>query len=313
MLLQPCAVTQAPLNTGLDCQVKMSSPALLIMVPATAKWLASDEAGDFLAYIAARCHDTPNKRWFPLFGNAAPIRTVTDGKESDVTVTYDDGSISFIRNGTITRTFLTNKGGLALAQAFLSFNKFHKYSFIEIDKFNNVLRKQNADGSFSGVPLNVSYSPTPENATLKTEFQAGFTLNYRVEDYIQTGTISASDENLLDVMGLIPSQVVDAGSSTTTKLRVGIKTIGTQTDLLALFNPLSGSNPWAVLSNLVVTLAGAVITPTAIAYNGGALELTITGGASGNKYLISGVAASVYYAANIVGYDVIQPVTITIP
>lgn len=313
MLLKPCAVNAAPLNTGADCTVKMSSPAMIIMVPAAAKWQASDESGDFLAYINARIHDVPSKRWFPLFGNAFPIRTINDGKESDVTVTYDDGSISFIRNGTITRTFLTNKGGLALAQAFLSFNRLGGYAFIEVDKFNNVLRKQNDDGSFSGVPINVAYAPTPEQATLKTEFQAAFTLNYTVDNYIKKGVISYSDENLLDLVGLVNTEVFDAGSSTTTKLRVGVRTLGAQTDLLALLNPATGTNPFAAVTNFVVTKAGVVVTPSAAAYANGAIELTIAAATSGDKYVVSLAASSVLLAASISGFEGTKSATITIP
>lgn len=307
MLSNPCSVSAGPLNTGLDCQVKMFAPALIIMVPAKAKWTAEDEA-DFSQYINEKAHEVPSKRWFPLFGNQAPIKTITDGKESDVTVTYDDGSISFIRNGTITRTFNTNKGGLALAKAFMSFNKFGNWAFIEVDKFNNVLRKQNADGTFSGVPVNVAYAPTPENATFKTEFLPAFTINYRVEDYIQKGVISVNSDSLLDLTGLVNAEIFQAAAATTTKLKIGVRTVGAQVDLVSEF-----SEALAHLSNFVIVKAGVVITATSIAVSNGFLEITIPTATTGDVYVVSGAAASAWLGNSIAGFEAVKSVSITIP
>jgi hypothetical protein len=305
-LVKPCAVANAPLNTGVDCQIKMSSTSLIIMVPAAAKWQASDEA-TFLTYLQARVHDVPSKRWLPLFGNAFPIRTITDGKESDVTVTYDDGAVSFIRNGTITRTFMTNKGGLALAQAFLSFNRLGGWAFIEVDKYNNVLRKQNDDGSFSGVPLNVAYASAPELAGLKDEFKPAFSLNYTVENYINKGVISFSQENLLDLTGLINAQVTSAGGHTVTKLRVGVSTIGAQTDLVDAYPTI------ASVGNFVVSKAGVAVVPTAVAIVNGVVEITVPAQTSGSVLSVALAAPSVLNAASISGFEGTVPATCTIP
>jgi hypothetical protein len=312
-LVKPCSVSVSPYNTGVDCQVKMAAPKLIILMSQSAKWTDEDEE-DFLAFVTSKCHDVPSKRWFPMFGNKFPLRTLNDGKGSDVTVTYDDQSIAFITNGTITRTLLTNKGGLALAKVFLSMNRFSSnLAFIEIDKFNNVLRRRNDDGSLSGIPLNVAYAPLIESATLKTEWLNAFSINYTADDYIGKGEIAYSEENLLDLTGLVNSEITDAGGSTTTKLKIGVQTIGAQTNLVELFNPATGTNPFADVSMFVVTKAGATITPTAAAYASGHIELTIAAGTSGDIYEVAAATAAVWKAAGVEFYEGIKAATITIP
>lgn len=305
-IVKPCAASQGPKNTGLDCSVAMAATAMTILMPDTAKWDAEDEE-DFLAYIQTQIHAQANQRWFPLFGNKAPVRTMEDKNESDVTVTYDDGSVAFIRNGTIGRTFMTNKGGLALAKAFLSFNGYKNYAFIEIDKFNRINRMDNGDGTFSGFPLNVQYAPLPSQATLKTEFMPAFYVNYRVEDYIGKGSIGSSDQNLLDLMGLINAEVTQAAAATTTKLKIGVKTIGTDKDLVAAFPAL------ADVSAFKVTKLGNVVTPASAAVVSGHIELTISGASTGDIYVVEAAAASVWKGLEVEGYEGIKSVSITIP
>lgn len=267
MLNSPCSVSSAPLNTGVDCQIKMSAPAMYILLPASCTWQASDEA-NFLDFIQTKCHAVPNQRWFPIFGNNAPVRTINDSKESDVIVTYDDGSQAFIRNGTIGRTLMTNKGGLAYAKALRSFNNFNGYAFIEIDKYNNVLRKKLANGSYCGVPLNMFEAPTPEQATLKTEFQPAFAINYTADDYISKGEIATSDEDLLGAMGLINSQLVASGTvstnATAATSTITISNIGANGDSFEIIDPrtmitIMGGSVVKTSSETTVTLLAAKI------------------------------------------------------
>jgi hypothetical protein len=315
MLVKPCSLTLAPNNTGYDCTARMGAPVLLIMVPQTAVWTATNETA-FLSYIQQMSQAPISQRWYPLFGLNAPLRTINDAKESDVIVDYEDGSKAFIRNGTYTRTFMTNQGGLSFAKAILSFNKFRKYAFIEVDKDNNVLRRDNGDGTFSGLRVNTAYAPAADLATLKTEFVTAFALNFTVNEYIGKSTISTSTEDLRYVTGLIDSAVSDAGSSTATKLRVQVKTIGTQLDLLALFPTL------LTAANFVVTKVadGSTVTVSAVAASstpasdGSVIaELTVSTQTSGTKLSVGVVPANTLYSAQIIGYDVINPVVITTP
>lgn len=298
-LVEPCTVSTSPLNTGHDCQVRMSAPRLIIMVPQSAKWTSTNEAS-FFTYLKARIADVPSKRWFPLFGNSAPIRTINDNNETDIIVDYDDGSKSFIRNGTMSRTFLTNKGGLEFAKALMSFNAFSgQYAFIEIDSFNHVLRHVNADGTFSGVPCNMAAAPSPTLAGLKTEFMAAFAMNWTAENYISEGGIMTSEEDLLDLSGLVLAEITLAAAATTTKLKFGVRTVDAQVDLVALYD-----TALAVVSNFVVTKVSDGSSPsvTAAAIVGTHLELTGTF-VSAAGYTVALAAPSVLLGNSIEGYD----------
>lgn len=306
MLLQPCAVGSAPKNTGIDCAVKMGAPVLIVLMPATVKWQASDEV-DFLSYLQTKIHATA-QRFFPIFGNVANIRTITDSKESDLTVTYDDGSVAFIRNGTITRNFMTNKGGAAYAKALNSFNAFGNWAFIEIDKFMRVNRKVNSDGSFSGFPLNVAYAATPDGATLKTEYLIPFTLNIAPDPYINQFSIATSDQYLLDIAGLIDSQVTKAAAATTTALKIGVQTIGSQTDLVAAYPAIADLTAFKIVDKA----AGTVVTASAATIVSGYISLAGTY-TSGKTYTISGTGAAALKALNVSGYEIVQSVDIVIP
>lgn len=305
-LVAPCAVSSAPKNTGIDCAVKMSAPVLIILMPASLSWQAADEV-DFLSWLETQIHAT-SKRVYPLFGNVANIRTITDGKESDVTVTYDDGSMAFIRNGTITRTFVTNKGGAAYAKALNSFNAFGNWAFIEVDKFMRVNRKANVDGSYSGFPLNVAYAPTPEGATLKTEYLIPFTLNIQPDAYVQNSIIATSDQYLLDVAGLVDAKITKAAAATTTAIKIGVQTIGTQTDLVAAFPTIADLTAFKIVDKV----AGTVVTASAASIVAGAVNLAGTY-TSGKTYTVSGTGATALKALSILGYEIVQGIDIAIP
>lgn len=305
-LNKPCSVSSSPENVGVDCQVKMSATKMLIIVPQAAKWAASDEV-DFVTYLQGKIHAAPSSRWFPMFGNIAPIRVFNDSKESDVIVTYDDGSQAFIRLGTITRSFMTNKGGFDLAKRLQSFNGFGGYAFIEIDQYNRVLRKKNADGTYSGVPLNMMYSPNPELANLKEEFRFGLTLNFSTKDYLASGEIVTSDTDLLDTVGLINSTISSAAAATTTKLKLAVATNGTDTDLVAAYPALAAVSAFSVTKN------GSPVTPSGAAIVSGHIELTITG-TTGDIFKVTGASPAAWLALNVAGYDAsASTVSITIP
>lgn len=306
-LIKPCSVSQSPNNSGVDCKVKMSAPSLILMAPADAKWTDDDEA-DFLTFVTTKIHAALPDRWYPLFGLNFPIRTINDGKESDVTVTYDDGSIGFIRNGTFTRTLMTNEGGLKFAKTLISFNKFKKYGLIEIDLFNNVNRKRNTDKSLSPIKLNTAYATANELAGLKTEFQSGFVVNFTVEEYINRGEIMASEESLIDLMGLIDAEFTQAAAPTATVIALGVRTTGAQTDLVAAYPAI------ASLTAIKITdkITGAVVTPTAIAIEAGHLKITGVY-TSGKTYVITGTGAAALFTLNVEGYEITGGIEVTIP
>lgn len=212
-LVNPCAAGATRTNTGTECSDAMRATAMLIMMPKASTWTATDEE-DFTSFVKTKIHADAADRWYPIFGNPAPVRGIVDNNEQDVLETLEDGSVQFIRFGMYNRMFLTTEGGLCLAKALGRLNK--NYSFIEIDIEGKILRMVNPSGTRQGVPVNLAYSPTPELANLKTTYKNKFYLSFSKNNYIDRAEIVVADanEDILALNGLIDSQVYQRGAYT---------------------------------------------------------------------------------------------------
>jgi hypothetical protein len=308
-LVKPCSLATFPLNTGIDCQAKMGPTAMLIMVPASAKWQDSDELS-FLSYAVTQMHAAQGSRWYPMLGKNAPIRSIEDAKEADVLQTFEDGATAFVRSGMYARTFMTNNGGLAFGQALRSFNGFTGFAFIEIAKNGvnlNVLRMRNEDGSLSGIPVNLAYAPTPKLATLKEVYENAFYLNFSPDYYIGKSEIAATEDDLLgSLTGLINVAVTDAGSSSTTILKVDVRTLGTDNSIVPLYSNLSTVGNFIVTDHL-----GAVTAAASAAKVSNHVELTGTWTAGKWTVALAPAATLAALTPAITGFEGTKTVTIT--
>ena len=214
-LVNPCQIAARPINTGSECSDSLKASGLIMLVPLTDRWDADDMA-DFTSFVKGKIHAAPGQRWYPIFGNRAPIRQITDAKEADVLETMEDGSTQFIRFGMYNRTFYTTDGGLCLAKALMSLTAAGKYGFIEFDIIGQVAQMDNGDGTFSAFPLNLGYGPAPELANLKTAYKNALYLSFSPQTYIKKGKIFASspDEDLLSLSGLLDVTVYLNGTPT---------------------------------------------------------------------------------------------------
>lgn len=315
MLINPCDLSIAPSNTGIDCSAAMKASAMIIMMPHGSKWTDADitTAGSFTAFLNTKISANPGQRWYPIFGNNAPIASITESNESDVMETLDDGSQSFIRYGMYNRTFITTKGGLSLAAHLMSM-RGSQYDFIEVDIIGQVAALQNVDGSYGGFPVNLAYAPAPEIANLKTTYKNKFMLSFSPKTYIQQGKIFASDatEDILAVTGLLDTQVT-AGvtTQTATNIFVGVSTVGSKTDLVATY---PGAQGIAQVSNFIVKKKsdGTVVTISAAAIAGGEVQLTGTF-TTATDYTVALAAPSVLAANGVAGYDGVIAATVSIP
>lgn len=317
MLINPCNISVAPSNTGADCNAAMKASAMIIMVPRSAKWTDAQitSAGSFTKFLDTQVHAAPAQRWFPIFGNNAPVRAITEAAEADVIETFDDGSQSFIRYGMYNRTFVTNAGGIALAQHLMNF-RGGSYAFIEVDITSQVMVMSNSDGSYSGFPCNLAYAPAPEIANLKTTYKNKFMLSFSPKVYIQQSILFAADstENILAQNGLLDAQVtVGTGTQSTTNLLVGVSTIGSKTDLVALYTG-TGAGTIGQVANFVVTKASdnSVVTPTACTVVSGQVQLTGTY-TTATSYNVALAAPSVLKANGIEGYEGVKAATVPVP
>lgn len=312
-LVNPCSIAANPSNTGSECSDALKAAAMMIMVPKNARW-DDDDLVDFTAFLQGKIHDTPANRFFPIFGNSAPIRQITESNESDVIETLEDGSVQFIRYGMYNRTFLTTEGGYCLAQALMAMSR--NYAFIEVDITGQVAMQHIStatDGkkTYGGFPVNLAYAPAPILANLKTSYKNQFMLSFSPNTYIKKGIVfgSDTDEDVLSLRGLFDTEVTPgSGTHSTTVIFVDVATICGDTDLVALYGATL-----AVVGNFVVTNAnGSVNTPSAAAVIGGEVRLTGTF-LTGTNINVALAAPSVLKAAGIEGYEGTKSASVPIP
>jgi hypothetical protein len=264
---------------------------------------------DFKGWLTTQIHGPKASRIYPLFGPDVPIRKITNSKESDVIPVQDDGTPIFVRYGSITKVYGTTEGGLCYADALQSLNK-SGYSIIEVDNADQLLFRDNGDGTFSALKTTFMYSPSPDGADFKNPGYTYFQISYRPEEYVKFGTIWQDDSGIANLVGLLDTEVTDATGSTTTKLKVGVQTVCGLTDLVAT----DVATALATISNFVVTKKsdGSAVTITAAAVVSGHIELTGTF-TTATVYTVALAAPSVLLSNDVSGYEGLVSVDITIP
>jgi hypothetical protein len=298
-IIKACGIKTTIKNTAKICDVAMGATAMLIAVPKTFTFTEVD-LEDPVEWLTNAIHAAEASRAYPFFGQQAPIRTITNAADNDVMVDLDDGSKMFLRYGFFNRTFETTAGGIGYAKVLQSLNR-SGYSIIEIDKEGKMLVRQNLDGTFGGLLIDFMYSPSPILPDFKTTpYKNRFMLSYDPVEYVQNGVIFSGAEQLLSMMGLTNAEITNGGTASTTKLKVGVRTKSTKTDLVALFGVALGEE----VDNFVVTnkATGVAVVPTAADIASGVVELAGTY-TSGATYIINGAAPSVWLGNDVDGYD----------
>lgn len=306
-IVKACKASSLIQNTGVECHAAMGPTAMIIALPKSVTFTLDDLA-DPSSWISTLIHAAKASRGYPLFGNVAPIRTITNNKEADVLVTLDDGSTKFVRYGFFNRMFNTTEGGICFAQKLMTLNN-SGYSTIEVDAEGQLLVRNNGNGTYSGLRTSFMYAGSPDLADLRNPYKNNFMLSISPVEYMKYGEILAGGIELLDAQGLIDAEITSEAAGTTTKLTIGVKTSCADTDLVALLGA-----PLAEVDNFIVTnkATGAVITPSAAAIVSGKIELTGVY-AAGQTFVVSGAAASVWKGNTIEGYEATTSVEIAIP
>lgn len=306
-MVKACSSKSGVKNTGKECDIAMVATAMLIAVPRSVKFTDADLT-DPVKWMQTLIQQ---RKAFPLFGQSAPIRTITNSNESDVIVTLDDGTAVFLRYGIYNRTFETTSGGFCYAQSLQSLNK-SGYSLLEVDQTGQMLARKNPDGTYSGFITDFMYAPSPIMADFKSSpYKNRFQVSYSPVEIVNNGIVFSGASGLLSLMGLIDVQLTAAGvpASSTTKLRFKIETECAGTSITDLF-PVGSIVP----SNFVVTdtVTGVVVPISASAIVAGYAELTGTF-VSGKSYTVSGAIPTTLQTNGVEGYDYSYPVDIVIP
>lgn len=218
-IIKACLVGNSLINTGKECDISMVATSMLIAVPPTLKWTLND-LKDPIAWITPLLHAPKGQRVYPFFGIKAPINNLTNNSGTDLIVTLDDGTPVFMRYAMYTRNYETIAGGLCYAKALQGLNK-SGYNIIEIDQQGQMLIGKNEDGSLRGLITVFMYSPAPKMADLKTNpYLNQFQLTYSPQELVQNGEIFSNAGQLLQLMGLIDSEIFKAAPATETTTEV---------------------------------------------------------------------------------------------
>lgn len=306
-LLTAFAVSDLVKNTGVDLSKSMGATAMLIQVPKNGSWSLSDLTTDFEQVITTAIHASKASRAYPMFGYQFPVEDIANGKDSDTIEVMANGSKHFVKYGFLNQTVTTTVGSIPYANKLRSFLDSGK-SCIIVDGNGNLLMRNNGDGTYGGLRVQFQYAQTPDFADFKGVFKLSFQINLHPDELVLYGTIFQGGVALLDLLGLKDAKVTDATGSSTTKLKIGVSTVDSGVDMVALL-----STPLAAVTNFVVTNASGVVqTISAAAIASGHIELTGTF-TSGSSYTVALAAPSVLLAGSIEGYEGVVAATIAIP
>lgn len=297
-IIKACNIVNTPKNTGKRCDTSMIATAMLIAVQSGLKFTLTD-LQDPVGWLTTLIHQ---KKAFPLFGQKAPIREITNDTAPDVIVELDDGLKVFLRYGLYNRTFATTSGGLCYAEALQSFLN-SGYDIIEIDQAGQMLARDNKDaaGTFSPLLTDFMYSPAPVLPDFKTTpYKNRFSYSFTPLELVQNGIIFKGAQALLSMMGLIDAKITKAAAATTTKLKIGVIEECSEGDLI----PTEGTDLADPANFRVEDVAalGTPVTISAAAVVGGLIELTGTF-TTAHTYRVWGTSPATWLANGVEGYD----------
>lgn len=309
-IIKACRIVNTPKNTGKECDTAMVATAMLIAIKPTVTFTLTD-LQDPVGWLKTKIHA---KDAFPLFGQTAPIREITNDSEGDQIVTLDDGLKVFLRYGLYNRTLATTNGGLCYAAALQSFLN-SGYRIIEIDQTGQMLARKNDDGTFSGLITDFMYAPSPIMADFKsTPYKNRFSYSYSPIEFVNNGIIFKNAQALLSMMGLVDAVITEGvGPATTTNIFINVATDCAEDDLVALKGTALASGYATTFEVEDVAALGTPVTITAGVVESGQIKLTGTF-VSGHTYRVTGGTPAAWKAANVEGYDASESsVDIAIP
>ena len=298
-IVKACNAADTVRNTGKQCDTSMVATAMLIAIHRSVKFDDQD-LEDPVAWLEGLIHE---RKAFPLFGQQAPIRTITNNSEADVLVTLDDGTQIFLRYGVYNRIFETTSGGLCYAQALQGLNR-SGYSIIEIDQQGQMLARKNNDGTYSGLLIDFMYAPSPVLADFSnTPYKNRFQISYTPIELVNNGIIFSGATQLLSMTGLIDVEVSAAAGSSVSSLNITLKTTCAEQDIASLFETELADDALYVVVNRAT---GAPVATTGATVSNGVVSLAGTF-VAGVEYNVSLVDPVELYNVGVEGYDGSKP------
>lgn len=310
-LVQACDVAQSVDNTGIECDSSFGLLAMVLAAPTAFRFDEADAADIETAVDAAISADR-GARIFPMFGNAAPLGSVVNNNEADVTETLPNGQVVYIRPGFINFDVFTLKGGLCYYEHLKSFIGAGYGAFL-IDVDGKMLAKKYiaTNGDISYGPLNVTLTArSPSFTTDTTVYKNNFTVAVNPSD-LTGATILSGAANLLGVTGLIDVDLSQTAAASTTIIKVGAHTACAHTNMYGLYAAgLSDVDAWVVTDE-----AGATVTLSSVTQDATNSGWNLNGTfVSGDDYTVDlATPANLRTNTTVEGYESTGSITVTIP
>lgn len=212
-ILEACLVSTALRNSGKECDIAMVAAAQFWITPPD--WsLTREQLADPVTTFRNGIHAAKGSRIYPIFGQKAPIREITNAGGDDVSVTMDDGLEVFLRFNLYNNTYATTNGGLCYAKMLQDMGQ-SGYNALKIDAKGQGLFRKNDDGTFGSLITDYMTAPSPTEADLKsTPYKNRFRISYSPVEMVQNGVVMKNCGPLLSMMGLIDSEITEAAAAT---------------------------------------------------------------------------------------------------
>lgn len=258
--VEACDVAQSVRNTGVECDTSFGLLAQIIAAPMLFRTPLTDVEAEFDAAISA----DPGGRVYPISGDAAPIASVTNSNESDVTETLPNGQVIFIRAGYINLDLYTIRGGICFYDKLSSFIGTG-FGFFLVDVDGKIMAKKFVDSTTGAVtygPIGATLQGVkPTFTTDTTVYKNNYTLSLNPSE-LRTAKILTGGANLLAVTGLIDVVIKKTAAASTTIIKVGANTECANSNMFNLYAAgLADVDAWVVYDNAAPTTP---ITPTSV-------------------------------------------------
>lgn len=305
----PCDLEDEVMNTGTECDDNFDPLAMTILMDLSVEFTPEDVAGDMLTLLKEAAHASGRDRILPVFGNLAPIADIQNTNADNVIETMPSGKMGFVRSGKLTRVLVTDGGGDCLEKIFYALNGKKGKGFIDVSSSNQVKMYEKDNGNFGAFPLDLVDAPLPVQADFSVTGKRGLRFTVDPRYFIKKARIFQSDQDLLDLQGLVPTALTQGvGPNTVTQIFINVTSICGLTDLVAEF-----PTEIAHANNFVVKKAGVVVTPSAAAVIAGQVRLTVATQASADQLVVTGGPALNLFTNGIENFDITKGFTAIIP
>ena len=180
--VKACGSTNAPLNSGSDCNITQRYISMIIAVPKQGFSFTLANLTSGLTWFTPLLHAALGSRVYPLFGYNARISDIKNDAGTSIVEKLANGIDVFVKYGVLGMTFETTEGGECYTKILESFvGKHSQFSFLFIDEQGILKCKDNGNGTFSGIDVASIIGENPTLADFKSVYKSMIQLKFTNE------------------------------------------------------------------------------------------------------------------------------------